>query len=114
MIPNFMKKKLQFILYIKLIFFFILLTNTQKLLADELFQKGKEIFLEQGTCASCHSLSDAGSQANIGPNLDEIRPDLNRIILAVTNGIGVMPAFEGMLSTEEINAVSHYVYKATE
>jgi len=34
--------------------------------------------------------------------------------LAITNGIGVMPAFEGMLSTEEINAVSHYVYKATE
>ena len=114
MIPNFMKKKLQFILYIKLIFLFILLTNTQKLFDDELFQKGKEIFLEQGTCASCHSLSDAGSQANIGPNLDEIRPDLNRIILAITNGIGVMPAFEGMLSTEEINAVSHYVYKATE
>ena len=114
MIPNFMKKKLQFIFFINLIFLFILVINTQKLLADEIFQKGREIFLEQGNCASCHSLSDAGSQANIGPNLDEIRPDLNRIILAVTNGIGVMPAFEGMLSTEEINAVSHYVYKATE
>ena len=88
--------------------------NTQKLLADEIFQKGKEIFLEQGTCASCHSLSDAGSDANIGPNLDEIRPDLNRIIMAVKNGIGVMPAFDGMLSDEEINAVSQYVYKATE
>tara|TARA_B100000686_G_scaffold294764_1_gene325191 strand:- start:188 stop:532 length:345 start_codon:yes stop_codon:yes gene_type:complete len=114
MIPNFMKKKLQFILYINLIFLFFLTTNTQKLLADDVFQKGREIFLEQGTCASCHALNDAGSQANIGPNLDEIRPDLNRIVLAVTNGIGVMPAFEGMLSSEEINAVSHYVYKATE
>ena len=89
--------------FINLIFLFVLTINTQKLLADEIFQRGKEIFLEQGTCASCHSLSDAGSQANIGPNLDEIRPDLNRIILAITNGIGVMPAFEGMLSTEEIN-----------
>mgnify|MGYP001227778860 CR=1 FL=1 len=39
MIPNFMKKKLQFSLYLKLIFLFILLTNTQKLFADELFQK---------------------------------------------------------------------------
>ncbi len=114
MIPNLMKKKLQFIVHINLIFLFVLTTNTQKLFADEIFKKGKEIFLEQGTCASCHTLSDAGSQANIGPNLDEIRPDLNRIILAVTNGIGVMSAFEGMLSTEEINAVSHYVYKATE
>ena len=114
MIPNFMKKKLQLIFFINLIFLFFLTINTQKLLADEIFQKGKEIFLEQGTCASCHSLSDAGSDANIGPNLDEIRPDLNRIIMAVKNGIGVMPAFDGMLSEEEINAVSHYVYKATE
>ena len=114
MITNFMKKRLQFNLYLKLIFLFILLMNTQKLFADELFQKGKEIFLEQGTCASCHSLSDASSEANIGPNLDEIRPDFNRIIMAVTNGIGVMPSFVGILSEEEINAVSHYVYKATE
>ena len=114
MIPNFMKKKLQFIFFINLIFLFVLTINTQKLLADEIFQKGKEIFLEQGTCASCHALSDADSQANIGPNLNEIRPDLNRIIMAVKNGIGVMPAFDGMLSEEEINAVSHYVYKATE
>ena len=104
-----MKKKLQFILYIKLIFFFILLTNTQKLFADEIFKKGRDIFLEQGTCASCHALNDAGSQANIGPNLDEIRPDLNRIILAVTNGIGVMPPYKEVLSKEEIEAVAHYV-----
>ena len=114
MIPNFMKKKLQFIFFINLIFLFVLVINTQKLFADEIFQKGREIFLEQGTCASCHTLSDAGSQASIGPNLDEIRPDSNRIIMAVTNGIGVMPAFDGMLSEQEINAVSHYVYKATE
>ena len=114
MIPNFMKKKLQFIFFINLIFLFVLLINTQKLFADEIFQKGREIFLEKGTCASCHTLSDAGSEASIGPNLDEIRPDSNRIIMAVTNGIGVMPAFDGMLSEEEINAVSHYVYKATE
>jgi len=114
MIPNFMKKKLQLTLYINLIFLIILSINTQKLLADEIFKKGREIFLDQGTCASCHALSDVGSQANIGPNLDEIRPDLNRIIMAVKNGIGVMPAFDGMLSVEEINAVSHYVYKATE
>ena len=114
MIPNFMNKKLQLLLFIKLIFLFVLVLNTQKLFADEVFKKGREIFLEQGTCSSCHALTDAGSQANIGPNLDEIRPDLNRIILAVTNGIGVMPAFDEILSEDEINAVSHYVYKATE
>ena len=114
MIPNFMKKKLQLTLYINLIFLIILSPNTQKLLADEIFEKGREIFLEQGTCASCHTLNDAESQANIGPNLNEIRPDLNRVIIAVTNGIGVMPSFEGILTTDEINSVAHYVYTATD
>ena len=109
-----MKKKLQLTLYINLIFLIILFLNTQKLLADEIFEKGRQIFLEQGTCASCHALNDAGSDANIGPNLNEIRPDLNRVIIAVTNGIGVMPSFEGILTTDEINSVAHYVYIATE
>jgi len=114
MIPNFMKKKLQLTFYINLVFLIILSLNTQKLLADEVFEKGREIFLEQGTCASCHALNDAGSEANIGPNLNEIRPDLNRVIIAVTNGIGVMPSFEGILTADEINSVAHYVYVATE
>ncbi len=101
-------------IYINIIFLIILSLNTQKLLADEVFEKGREIFLEQGTCASCHTLNDAGSQANIGPNLNEIRPDLNRVIIAVTNGIGVMPSFDGILTTDEINSVAHYVDTATE
>ncbi len=114
MIPNFMKKKLILSFYINIFFLIILSLNIQKLKADEVFENGKKIFLDKGNCASCHTLNDAGSQANIGPNLDEIRPDLNRIIMAVTNGIGVMPSFDGILSIEEINSVSHYVYKATE
>ena len=32
-----------------------------------------------------------------------------RVINTVTKGIGVMPAFEGQLSSEEIEAVAHYV-----
>ena len=114
MITNFMKKKLILNIYINIIFLIILSLNTQKLLADEVFEKGREIFLEQGTCASCHTLNDAGSQANIGPNLNEIRPDLNRVIIAVTIGIGVMPSFDGILTTDEINSVAHYVDTATE
>ncbi len=114
MIPNFMKKKLILTFYINIIFLIILSLNSQKLVADEVFEKGREIFLEQGTCASCHTLNDAGSQANIGPNLNEIRPDLNRVIIAVTNGIGVMPSFYGILTADEINSVAHYVYTATE
>ena len=37
-----------------------------------------------------------------------------RIIVAVTNGIGVMPAYQGELSTEEIEAVAHYVSVSAE
>ena len=77
--------------------------------ADELFNKGKEVFLEGGNCAACHSLADAGSIADIGPNLNQIRPQVQTILMAVKNGIGVMPAMEGILSDEEIEAVAHYV-----
>lgn len=77
--------------------------------ADELFKKGKEVFLEAGNCAACHTLSDAGSIAEIGPNLNQIRPQVQTILMAVKNGIGVMPAMEGILSDEEIEAVAHYV-----
>ena len=81
---------------------FSLLTHVN---ADELFNKGKEVFLGAGNCAACHILSDAGSNAMVGPNLNEIRPDIQRIIMAVRNGIGVMPAMEGILSDEEIDCL---------
>ena len=82
--------------------------------ADELFSKGKDVFLEAGNCAACHSLSDAGSIAEIGPNLNQIRPQVQTILMAVRNGIGVMPAMEGILTDEEIEAVAHYVSIAAE
>ena len=82
--------------------------------ADELFNKGKEVFLEAGNCAACHTLSDAGSIAEIGPNLNQIRPQVQTILMSVRNGIGVMPAMEGILTDEEIEAVAHYVSIAAE
>ena len=101
-----MKKLFINFLSVLLLLIFALIINAN---ADELFNKGKEIFLEAGNCAACHTLSDAGSNAMIGPNLNEIRPDVSRILMAVRNGIGVMPAMEGILSNEEIEAVAHYV-----
>ena len=96
----------------KLLFYtaiFIRIFSPHLLIADELSLKGKEIFLNAGNCATCHSLKDAGSNAMVGPNLNEIRPDIGRIKNAVMNGIGVMPAYQGILSGEEIDAVSYYV-----
>jgi len=85
----------------------------QNIKAEGLFDQGKQIFLEEGNCATCHTLQDANSYGNIGPNLNEIKPDIMRIISAVTNGIGVMPAYEGQLSIEEIKAVATYVARST-
>ena len=79
----------------------------------DVFEKGKEIFLNDGNCASCHSLADAKSIATIGPNLDEVRPSLEKVLATVTNGIGVMPAYQDILTKEEIEAVAHYVSKAS-
>ena len=105
-----MKKKLINISYYILV---MIIPFLQIAKADDLISQGKQIFLEEGNCAMCHTLQDANSHGNIGPNLDEIRPDIMRVILAVTNGIGVMPAYEGQLSTAEIKAVATYVAEST-
>ena len=93
---------------------FLIISSITYANADELFNQGKEIFLGTGNCAACHTLSDAGSNAMVGPNLNEIRPDIQRTIMAVRNGIGVMPAMEGVLTDQEIEAVAHYVSIAAE
>tara|TARA_B100001287_G_C22256785_1_gene333017 strand:- start:224 stop:535 length:312 start_codon:yes stop_codon:yes gene_type:complete len=98
------------ILFILSILSFIAFNKT---FVDEKFNIGKEIFLNAGNCATCHSLKDAGSVANVGPNLNEIRPDIGRVIISVTNGAGVMPSYLGILSQDEIEAVSYYVSEAS-
>ena len=91
--------------YLLLFMFFL----TQSLNADEVLNLGKEIFLEKGNCAMCHTLLDAGSSGDIGPNLNLIKPNVKTVIMAVTNGTGVMPAYDGILSSSEIKAVAKYV-----
>ena len=91
--------------YLLVLMFFLI----QNLNADEILNLGKEIFLETGNCAMCHTLEDAGSSGNIGPNLNLIKPNVKTVIMAVTNGIGVMPSYDGILSSSEIKAVAKYV-----
>tara|TARA_Y100000590_G_scaffold407198_1_gene497211 strand:- start:441 stop:803 length:363 start_codon:yes stop_codon:yes gene_type:complete len=95
--------------YFCLIFFLFLNLITLPAKSDPIFEKGKTIFLGEGNCAACHALADAKSSSQIGPNLNQIKPDIMRVINAVTNGIGVMPPYEGLLTLEEIKAVAHYV-----
>ena len=74
---------------------------------------GLEVFNNKAQCGMCHTLQAAGSEGQIGINLDQLKPLMPQVIMAVTNGNGVMPAFEEMLSSEEIDAVAYYVFEST-
>ena len=64
-------------------------------------------------CAICHTLKDAGATGSVGPVLDELRPDEERVAAAVRGGIGAMPSFAGSLTEAQIRAVARYVAKAS-
>jgi mono/diheme cytochrome c family protein len=68
---------------------------------------GESVFTEN--CGSCHVLEAAGTSGTIGPNLDEVQPDQATVEEQVRNGGGGMPAFEGKLTEEQIDAVAEYV-----
>ena len=44
-------------------------------------------------CGGCHTLADAGSTGNVGPNLDDAKPSYDLVVDRVTNGQGGMPSF---------------------
>ena len=74
---------------------------------------GLEVFNNKAQCGTCHTLKATGSEGQIGINLDQLKPSMQQVVSAVTNGIGVMPSFEGRLSSEEIEAVSYFVSTST-
>ena len=74
---------------------------------------GLEVYNNKAQCGICHTLQSAGSKGQIGTNLDQLKPLMPQVVSAVTNGIGVMPSFEEMLSSEEIEAVSYFVSTST-
>ena len=74
---------------------------------------GLKVYNEKAMCGTCHVLNATKSEGQIGPNLDQLKPQLPQIVMAVTNGVGVMPAWDGILSSEEIEAVSYYVFEST-
>ena len=81
--------------------------------ANEKMILGLDVFNNKAACGTCHTLQSAGSSGNIGPNLDILKPQIEQTINAVTNGIGVMPPWEGILTFEEIEAVAYYIFTST-
>ena len=94
-----------------LVLYFFILSNL--VLADPKMDLGLKVYNNKAQCGTCHTLQAAGSQGNIGPNLDQLKATINQIVYVVTNGIGVMPPWEGILTKEEIEAVSYYVFNST-
>lgn len=75
--------------------------------------EGRKLFRSvTPACAACHTLKDAGATGEIGPSLDELKPDAARVVKALRNGIGQMPAFP-QLTEAQIQALARYVEKAT-
>ena len=97
----------------KIILILFLLTLSRSVFADDKMVLGLEVFNNKAQCGVCHVLQAAGSDGQIGPNLDQLKPVIEQVISAVANGIGMMPPFEGTLTTDEIDAVAYYVFNST-
>jgi cytochrome c6 len=70
--------------------------------------EGKQIFTQ--SCGTCHTLKDAGTSGNVGPVLDQLKPDKARVLNAIKNGgagSGAMPA--NIVTGSEAEAVATYV-----
>lgn len=77
-------------------------------------EEGKLLFLKGAApaCAICHTLEVAGAAGAVGPSMNEIQPDAVRVLNALKNGIGQMPAYTS-LTPEQMKILSEYVAKAS-
>ena len=96
-----------------LVLFLLISSTSTSTFADPKMNLGLEVYNKKAQCGVCHVLQAAGSEGQIGPNLDQLKPTMSKIISVVTNGIGVMQAWEGILTHEEIEAVAYYVFNST-
>ena len=77
-------------------------------------EEGKLLFLKGAApaCAICHALEAAGAAGAVGPSMNELKPDAARVMNALKNGIGQMPAYSS-LTPEQMKILSEYVAKAS-
>jgi mono/diheme cytochrome c family protein len=84
--------------------------NVSDLTASE--QHGRELFGVR--CVNCHTLKASGAVAEIGPNLDDLRPPKALVLDAIKNGRargnGQMAA--GLYTGQDAEDVASYVAKA--
>jgi mono/diheme cytochrome c family protein len=59
------------------------------------------------TCGACHTLANAGTTGQVGPNLDTLKPDAARVLHQIQVGGGPMPP--GLLTGQDAQDVANYV-----
>lgn len=72
---------------------------------------GKQLFA--ATCGRCHTLKAAGTSGEVGPNLDQLKPDLARVLAAIKNGgtgLGIMPV--NLYTGQQAQQVAEFVSQA--
>jgi mono/diheme cytochrome c family protein len=75
----------------------------QPLSASE--ERGRDLFVEN--CGSCHTLDAAGTDGQIGPNLDEAQVDEAEALAKIEEGPGAMP--ENIVSGQDAKDVAAFV-----
>jgi mono/diheme cytochrome c family protein len=84
--------------------------NVSNLTAAE--KHGRELFGRR--CSQCHTLAASNAVAQVGPNLDQLRPPKELVLDAIENGrsrgSGQMAA--GLYAGEDAEDVASYVAKA--
>lgn len=83
-------------------------------MAQDIMAEGKQLFTQTAVpaCAVCHTLQHAGATGEVGPVLDELKPDASRVEKAIRNGIGQMPVIAN-LSEAQIKLLAQYVAAAS-
>jgi hypothetical protein len=69
---------------------------------------GAKVFASAG-CGTCHTLEAAKAKGQIGPNLDELKPEEATVERQVRSGGNGMPSFETKLSARQIALVARFV-----
>ena len=72
---------------------------------------GAKVFASAG-CGGCHTLKAAGTKGQVGPNLDELKPDQSTVARQVRSGGNGMPSFGSRLSGTQIDQVAVFVSSA--
>ncbi len=82
---------------------------------DAQLLRGRELFNTKATppCALCHTLAAAGSEGQIGPVLDELKPEAARVRRVLQSGMGVMPSYAGKLEAADMEALAQFVAQST-